>query len=76
MTQETISISGIGPVEINTELKEIYLVGRLSSDGSFVNVRPVKVNRNKKLAEEAAQRPHLWTKKLDDNHFMFMKEDA
>jgi hypothetical protein len=53
MTQATINIAGIGPVEIKTDLRTVKLVGEISTFGDFVNVRLYKVLRNKRSAKEA-----------------------
>ena len=48
MNKATIEITGLGPVQINTELKEVRLVRAFTVSGDYVNVVKKKVSRNKK----------------------------
>lgn len=74
--QATINVTGIGPVEIKTELKEVKLVGALTIDGSYVNVKTKKVSRNQKAAKEASENYAVWLKDLGDGeHFMLIEEE-
>lgn len=75
MTQATVNLTGIGPVEIDTELNEIKIVGALAIDGSYVNVKTKKVHRNKKAANQAREIETVWLKKLDDEHFLIVEKN-
>ena len=55
-TAATIEITGVGPVQINTELKEVRLVRALTASGDYVNVVKKKVSRNQKAAKKAAKK--------------------
>lgn len=74
MTQATIEITGLGPVEINTELNEVILVGALTISGDPVNCKTKKVSRNKKAAKEAAELQGSWLKEIKPGYFMFFED--
>lgn len=74
MTQATIEITGLGPVEINTELAEIVLVGALSISGDPVNCKTKMVSRNQKAAKAASQVETAWLKEIKPGHFMLIED--
>lgn len=71
--QATIEITGIGPVEINTDLKEVVLVGALTTSGDPVNCQTKKVSRNQKAAK-AAHEVDAWLKEIKPGYFMLMED--
>ena len=75
MTQATIEIIGIGPVEIETDLKQITLVGALTIEGDYVNCMTKRVMRNKKAAKAAATVDAVYLKELEPGFFMLTEED-
>jgi hypothetical protein len=74
MTQATIEITGIGPVEITTDLDEVVLVGALTSSGDPVNCKTKKVIRNQKAAKVAKQVEGAWLKEVKPGHFMLIED--
>lgn len=54
MVQATIYITGLGPVEINTDAAAVTLAGALTGRGRPINCKIKKVRRNKKAALAAA----------------------
>lgn len=74
MTQATIEITGLGPVEINTELAEVVLVGALTVSGDPVNCKTKKVSRNKKAAKLASQVVAAWLKEIKPGYFMLIED--
>ena len=50
----TISVSGIGPVVLDTERKEVKLVGGVAKGGSFVNVKTKRVSRSAAATKRAS----------------------
>lgn len=76
MTQATIEIIGIGPVEIKTELKQVTLVGALMPTGDYVNCITKRVKRNKKAAKAAAAVDAVYLKELKHGVFMLIEEDC
>lgn len=72
--QATIEITGIGPVEINTDLKEVVLVGALTISGDPVNCKTKKVSRNQKAAKAAHEVDTVWLKEIKPGYFMLMEE--
>lgn len=75
MSPATVEITGIGPVLIKTDLKEIVLVGALSATGDFVNCRIKKVARDKRAAEEAEQVDGCYLKEISAGYFMLIDDD-
>lgn len=65
----------LGPVRINTELKEVMLVRALTASGDYVNVVKKKVSRNKKAAEKAALNYRHWLKELEAGYFMLLIDE-
>lgn len=74
-TQATIEITGIGPVEINTELKEVVLVGALTITGDPANCKTKKVSRNQKAAKAAAKVETAYLKEIKPGYFMLIEDD-
>lgn len=78
MTQATIKISGIGPVEINTSAQSVVLAGALTAMyGIPVNCTTKAVSRNKKAAAAAAKVPsYIWLKEVPDHagHFILVDD--
>jgi hypothetical protein len=74
MNKATIEITGLGPVQINTELKEVRLVRAFTVSGDYVNVVKKKVSRNKKTASLAALNRRFWLKELETGYFMLCDE--
>jgi hypothetical protein len=74
--QSTIEITGLGPVEIKTELNEVVLVGALTTSGDPVNCKTKKVSRNQKAANQAAKITTAWLKEVKPGHFMLIEDNA
>lgn len=72
--QATIEITGIGPVGINTDLKEVVLVGALTIGGDPVNCQTRKVSRNQKAAKAAREIDAVYLKEIKAGHFILMEE--
>ena len=75
MTQATIEIIGIGPVEIKTELKQITLVGALTTNGDYVNCKTKRVKRNKKAAKAAADVDSVYLNELEPGVFILIEDE-
>jgi len=75
MTQATIKITGIGPVEITTELAEVVLVGALTISGDPVNCKTKKVSCNPKAAKLAKQVEGTRLKEIKPGHFMLIEDN-
>jgi hypothetical protein len=61
MTQPTVLVrtaGGLRPVAINTDAKEVTLVGSWTREGDPVNTRQATVYRNKRYARWAARLSH------------------
>jgi hypothetical protein len=74
MTQATIEIAGIGPVEIKTERNEVVLVGAMTISGEPVNCKTKKVTRSQKAAKAAKQVEGAWLKEVKPGHFMLIED--
>lgn len=78
MTQATINVTGIGPVEINTTARSVVLAGALTAMyGIPVNCTTKAVSRNKKAAAAAAKVPsYIWLKEVPDHagHFILVDD--
>ena len=75
-TQATIMITGLGHVEIDTDLKEVVLVGALTIEGDPVNCKRKKVRRNQRAAKEAAEVRGTWLTEIKHKpgHFMLITD--
>ena len=73
-TQATVNITGIGPVEINTDAKKITLVGALTIRGDHVNCKSKKVSRNIKSAKQAQEIETVWLKDLNNDCFILIED--
>lgn len=73
MTQSTIEITGIGPVEICTEQDSVVLVGAITSAGEPVNCKTKKVSRSKKAAQAAKLVECAWLKEIKPGYFMLIE---
>lgn len=74
MTQATIEITGLGPVEITTDLAEVVLVGALTISGAPINCKTKKVSRNQKAAKAAKQVEGAWLKEIKPGYFMLIED--
>lgn len=74
MTQATIEITGIGPVEITTDLDEVFLVGALTISGDPVNCKTKKVSRNQNAAKAAKQVEGAWLKEIKSGYFVLIED--
>ena len=73
-TSATIEITGVGPVRINTELKEVRLVRALTASGDYANVVEKKVSRNQKAAKKAALNYRHGLRELEAGYFMLCED--
>ena len=75
MTQATVQILGIGAVTVDAPagVRTINLVGAIAADGSFVNVKTLRVSRNAKAAKEAARNDAYDLIKAAEGHYMLMQ---
>ena len=75
MTQATVQILGIGAVTVDAPagVRTIKLVGAIKEDGSFVNVKTLRVSRNAKPAKETALNDAYDLIKAADGHYMLMQ---
>lgn len=75
MTQATVHIPRIGAVTVDAPagVRTINLVGAIAADGSFVNVRTLRVSRNAKEAKEAALNDAYVLIKAAEGHYMLMQ---
>jgi len=74
MTQATINITPVGPVEIKTNEREIVLVGALTIDGTPVNCVTKTVRRNKRDAKRASVYPGFWLKEIKPGYFIIQED--
>jgi hypothetical protein len=74
LTTATIEVTGIGPVELFTELPEVVLVGALTVSGDLANCKAKKVSRNKKAAQQAKQVEGAWLKEVKPGYFILIEE--
>lgn len=75
-TVGVIDIDGIGMMEIETDARQVSLVGALSTDGSRVNVRRKIVYRSEKLIAEARkiENPNRWLQEIGPGEYMLRGE--
>ena len=75
MKQATVQILGIGAVTVDAPagVRTIKLIGAIAADGSFVNVKTLRVARNEKAAKEAARNDAYDLIKAADGHYMLMQ---
>ena len=75
MTQATVHIPRIGAVAVDAPagVRTINLVGAIAADGSFVNVRTLRVSRNAKAAKEASRYDAYDLVKVSEGHYMLMQ---
>lgn len=75
--QSTIEITGLGPVEITTDLSEVVLVGALTISGDPVNCKTKKVSRNQKAAKAAKRNLFecAWLKEIKPGYFMLIEDN-
>jgi len=73
MIQATINITPVGPVEIETNEREVVLVGALAIDGTPVNCVTKTVRRNKRDAK-AAIYPGFCLKEIKPGYFIIKKD--
>ena len=75
MKQATVQILGIGAVTVDApaEARTIKLVGAIAADGSFVNVKTLRVSRNAKAAKEASRNDAYDLIKAAEGSYMLMQ---
>lgn len=76
MAKATIEIVGLGHVEIETEFRQVTLVGTLTINGDYVNCVTKRVNRNKKAAKAAVAVDSVYLKELKPGFFMLIEDDC
>lgn len=70
---KTIEITGLGSVEIRTELDEVVLCGALTIKGDPANCTNKKVSRSKKKAQQI---DGVFLKEIRPGYFILLKESC